>query len=208
MASEGQEPSEELLMEESNALNQINGDQESNRAGESNAIPSEMAQAPASRRGFMRTVLGAAAGLAAAEIVETPEAQAQLGSPALVRPAEIRSKDADKTLRGVMELFSGKFDIPNVGNAKPLRQFRGWDAGASAPPVPKAVGPGPTLRARIGDKVKIAVYNRIDDSMFSYPFDTNSKGGLSSFGCDVSTPVPPNPPIYPVNDKFPNCFHG
>ena len=112
-------------MEDSNALNQIDGGQENNCPGESNATSPDMVHAPASRRGFMRAVLGVAAGVAVGKIVEAPEALAQLGSPTLVMPPEIRSKEADKTLHGVMELFSGKFDIPNVGNAKPLRQFRG-----------------------------------------------------------------------------------
>jgi FtsP/CotA-like multicopper oxidase with cupredoxin domain len=194
-------------MEEPNVLDQDNGGQEETFAGDSNAIPAQAASHD-TRRGFMRSVLGVAAGMAFGGLAHTPEAQAQLGSPNLVMPPEIRSREADKTLRGVMELFSGKFDIPNVGNGKPLRQFRGWDASAPAPPVRTAVGPGPTLRARIGDKVKLAVHNRIDDSMFAYTFDTNSKPGFSSFGCDASNPQPPNPQLYPVNDKFPNCFHG
>jgi FtsP/CotA-like multicopper oxidase with cupredoxin domain len=103
-----------------------------------------------------------------------------------------------------MELYSGKFNIPGFPGQQPLRAFRGWDPASPAPPVRTSIGPGPTLRARIGDKVEITVQNKIDDSLFAYTFDTNSKPGLSSFGCDVSG----NGTLYPSQDKFPNCFHG
>ncbi len=157
-----------------------------------------------SRRKFMRRTMSAAAAIALAELVGLPEAEAQLGSPNFKNPAEIPFRKDEKKLRAVMEMFSGKFDIPNVGNARLLRQFRGWDPKNPAPPVPTAVGPGPTLRARVGDKVEITTLNRIDDSLFAYTFDTNSKPGLSSFGCDVSG----DGKLYPSADKFPNCFHG
>ena len=134
----------------------------------------------------MRQVLGVTAGIALAELVDAPDAEAQLGSPPLVTPPEIRYRANEKRLRGVMELYRDKLNIPNVGNDKPLRAFRGWDPATPAPPRRTNVGPGPTLRARVGDKVQISFFNKVDDTMFAYTFDTNSKPGLSSFGCDVT----------------------
>ena len=132
----------------------------------------------------------------------SPLARAQnLGSPAFANPPEIRSRDAEKRLRAVMQLSSGKYSIPNVGTAT-LRQFRGWDPANPAPPPSTDISSGPTLRARQGDLVEISFLNKIDDSQFSYTFDTSSKPGYSSFGCDQSGTV------YPGKDIFPNCFHG
>lgn len=125
-----------------------------------------------------------------------------LGSPNFANPSEVRYRASEKRLRAVMQLISGKYAIPNVGTAT-LRQFRGWDPNGPVPNLNSTViSPGPTLRARLGDLVEISFLNKIDDSMFSYTFDTNSPGGRSSFGCDQSGT------IYPGKDIFPNCFHG
>lgn len=125
-----------------------------------------------------------------------------LGSPDFANPSEIRYRPAEKRLRGIMLLKSGKYSIPNVGTAT-LRQYRGWDPALPPPDLNNdVISPGPTLRARLGDSVELSFLNKIDDSQFAYTFDTNSKPGLSSFGCDKSGT------IYPGNDLFPNCFHG
>jgi len=148
----------------------------------------------------------------------TPLTQAQnLGSPAFANPSEIRDRPAEKKLRGVIELTSGQYQIPNVG-VEPIRQFRGWDPAFPKPNFSTtAIAPGPTLRAHIGDLIEISFLNMVDDSIFPYSFDTNSPPGYSGFGCDkvdesVTNPNPPpqlvSKPYYPGNDKFPNCFHG
>jgi FtsP/CotA-like multicopper oxidase with cupredoxin domain len=127
-----------------------------------------------------------------------------LGSPDFANPSEVRYNAATKRLRMVMTMISGTYAIPNVGTA-PLRQYRGWDAAQAAPDLSsdKDIAPGPTLRARLGDTVEISLLNKINDSNFSYTFDTNSKPGRSGFGCDQAGT------IYPGNfDLFPNCFHG
>lgn len=139
----------------------------------------------------------------------------QLGSPPFANPSEIRYRTGEKIgrLRGVMELNSGNYTIPNVGTAT-LRQLRGWDPKDPAPPLKTDIGPGPTLRARLGDMVEISFLNKIDDRQFPYTFVTdkdNSKTGLSDFGCDKSGTRDPKTGLvvpYPDNDKFPNCFHG
>jgi FtsP/CotA-like multicopper oxidase with cupredoxin domain len=152
------------------------------------------------------------------------ESSPQLGSPPFANPSEIRYRTGEKIgrLRGVMELTAGNYMIPNVGTAT-LRQLRGWDPNQPAPPPKTDIGPGPTLRARLGDLVEISFLNKIDDSLFPYTFVTDSPGGLSDFGCDksgVRTPAAsPNPSgtpdpragkvnPYPSDDKYPNCFHG
>jgi hypothetical protein len=154
--------------------------------------------------------------------LEPSESSPQLGSLPFANPSEIRYRTGEKRLRGVMELTAGNYMIPNVGTAT-LRQLRGWDPNQPAPPPKTDIGPGPTLRARLGDMVEISFLNKIDDSLFPYTFVTDSPGGLSDFGCDKSgvrapaaTPNPngtPDPRAgkvnpYPSDDKFPNCFHG
>ena len=131
-----------------------------------------------------------------------------LGSPAFANPSEVRYRDGERTLRAVMQLTSGKYVMPNVGT-ETLRQFRGWDPARPAPAASPDISPGPTLRARLGDRVEISFLNKVNDSEFPYTLDTNSQPGLSSFGCDQSgTVYPGNNAVPPGSDKFPNCFHG
>ena len=154
---------------------------------------------------FHRTLVAVAVAIALSLLTAAP-APAQLGSPDFANPGEIRARAKERALQAVLRMVSGKFSIPNVGTEN-LRQFQGWDAAAKAPAVPTTVGPGPTLRARLGDRVNIAFLNMTDDRMFSYTFDTASPPGYSGFGCD-STVNMPKSGNYPGNDKYPNCFHG
>src|SRR5579859_7756638 len=101
-------------MERTDDLNRTNNSQEQNDAGEAVAVQAERASTPDSRRNFMRKVLGATAGIAFAELAGTPDAQAQLGSKPFANPPELAYRAAEKRLRGVMELFSGDFSIPNL----------------------------------------------------------------------------------------------
>jgi len=152
-----------------------------------------------------RTRVAVAVALAFLLLPATP-AGAQLGSPDFANPPEIRSRVQERALQAVMRIVSAKFTIPNIGTEN-LRQFQGWDAGAKAPAVPTTVGPGPTLRARLGDRVNISFLNMTDDRLFGYTFDTASPPGYSVFGCDSAVNMPQSG-NYPGNDKFPNCFHG
>jgi len=145
--------------------------------------------------------LALATGIALSLWGDRPAQAQNLGSPAFANPSEVRYRPAEKRLRAIMVLKSGKFSIPNIGTAT-LRQFRGWDPKDPRPEPDNNVAPGPTLRARIGDKVEISFLNKINDREFAYTFDTNSPGGKSSFGCDQSGTT------YPGKDLFPNCFHG
>jgi FtsP/CotA-like multicopper oxidase with cupredoxin domain len=185
---------------------------------QTNRVETERALPPAPWRRFTFKAVVVLAGLALAAFIAhtllfTAPAQAHvdalplalaqnLGSPDFANPNEIRYRPAEKRLRGVMLMMSGKYSIPNVGTAT-LRQYRGWDAAQPAPNLASdTISPGPTLRARLGDSVEISFLNKIDDSLFAYTFDTNSTPGRSSFGCDQSGT------IYPGKDLFPNCFHG
>ncbi len=163
-----------------------------------------------------RPIGTAVAAIIGLSFLAIPLAEAQnaqnLGSPPFANPSEIRYRPTEHRLRGVMELRSGQYLIPNVGT-ETLRQFRGWDPAQGTPDFSKdtAVAPGPTLRVRLGDLVEISFLNKIDDSKFAYTFDTNSPPGVSSFGCDISGTIYPGTNIvlpYPGNDIFPNCFHG
>jgi len=193
--------------------------QEANRFALKRALP------PASRWHFTGKAVGVVAGIAIAAgiallLLGDYHAGAQnLGSPAFANPSEVRYRANEKRLRAVMELNNGKYMIPNVGT-ETLRQFRGWDPAQPAPPPKTDIGPGPTLRARLGDLVEISFLNKIDDRQFPYTFVTDSKPGFSDFGCDksgVRAPsdpnIPPDPKAgkvnpYPSDDKYPNCFHG
>ncbi|HJR08392.1 MAG TPA: multicopper oxidase domain-containing protein [Pyrinomonadaceae bacterium] len=194
----------------------------SHRNRKTRRVEGERATDSTSRRNFTVKAVGVFAGLILAAIAAqphrfTPSARAkllappppaaaepaQLGSPDFANPKEVRYNAAAKRLRMVMTMVNGTYNIPSVGTAL-LRQYRGWDAAEAAPDLSadKDIAPGPTLRARLGDTVEISFLNKIDDSKFPYTFDTSSKPGLSSFGCDKSGTV------YPGKDLFPNCFHG
>jgi FtsP/CotA-like multicopper oxidase with cupredoxin domain len=71
---------------------------------------------------------------------------------------------------------------------------------APAPPATQYADPfpGPTLRARLGDKVQLTFLNQINPGDFGDSIDRGERGQ----GCDES-----NKP-YPGLDTFPDCFHG
>jgi FtsP/CotA-like multicopper oxidase with cupredoxin domain len=185
-----------------------------------NRVEVERAMPMIARRTFIGpavavvTLVAVAMSLVCALLVAPlPATQAQAinaGSPPFANPSEVRSRPTENRLLMVMEIVSGQYLIPNVGK-ETLRQYRGWDPAGPAPVFGPNAGPGPTLRARLGDQVQIAFLNKIDDSQFAYSFDTESKPGLSSFGCDQSGTLDPTTGTYlpyPGNDIFPNCFHG
>ena len=177
------------------------------------------------RQKTIKRFVGVAAGIAVAAVIGlgllyTLTAHAhransasvtQLGSPPFANPNEVRYRPAENRLRMVMQLISGSYSLPNAGTAN-LRQFRGWDAAQPAPNLTNdSISPGPTMRARLGDKVEISFLNKIDDSKFPYTFVTDSPPGQSDFGCDQAGTRDPKTGIilpYPAKDKFPNCFHG
>ena len=172
-----------------------------------------VSSSPASGQYVNRTAIGGAVAIAVVamlglSLLAPPLIRAQLGSPPFANPSEVSYRPTEKRLRAVVELTSGKYQIPNVGT-ETLRQFRGWDPAHPEPNFGTDIGPGPTLRMRLGDLVEISFLNKIDDSQFPYTFDTSSPPGFSGFGCDeVATTDSTKYPGYPGKDIFPNCFHG
>src|ERR1043166_9936884 len=89
-----------------------------------------------------------------------------------VNPGGVEAKD--HKLKAVVLLGDADRNVPVVGT-KHLRFFQGWDQSTpdkKAPADPAVFTPGPTLRARIGDRVDIMFLNAIDDSHFAYTFVT------------------------------------
>ena len=75
------------------------------------------------------------------------------------------------------------------------------------PPNPKVPSPGPTLRARLGDRVQITLLNQVDPTKFPENFDVAEK---SSQACDQATTEGIGN-TYPGNPSFevpPNCYHA
>ena len=151
----------------------------------------------ASRRIFLKRSLETASGFAAISLFSRLQAQTNV----FANPPEITHKNG--VLKGVIRFGDHVRSVPNMSDTS-LRMFQGWDLSQtsdSAEPPAEVVGPGPTLRARVGGKIDIMLLNDVDDSHFTYTSDT-AKG--NQFGCDAST----SQTVYPSNDIWPNCFHG
>ena len=115
--------------------------------------------------------------------VTTPPAEAQLGSPAFKNPPELVSRPGEEAVKATMEIINGSFSVPGL-KTEQYRQFRGHYPGG--PLVPgSSVGPGPTLRARLGDQVQLAFLNKVDENQFPYTYVTGKdKPPFSDLGCD------------------------
>src|SRR5437016_6842093 len=97
-----------------------------------------------------------------------------------------------------------------------VRAFIGLEAQPKVPPSPGGIidpYPGPTLRARLGDVVKLTFLNQIEANRFPYSIDRGEKrvgaGQDPASGCDISSPG--NPQLgYPLlgGDAYPDCLHG
>ena len=95
-----------------------------------------------------------------------------------------------------------------------MRYFAGSPTdGARVWPKTKGIpGPGPTLRARVGDTVQIILLNHVDVKNFPNTLDLAEQG--KSTGCDVSSTLIGNPgeeqrqQVYPSGDVEPDCFRG
>jgi FtsP/CotA-like multicopper oxidase with cupredoxin domain len=136
-----------------------------------------------------------------------PHAHAQSGSPALTEPEEIASTNGK--LRAVIVMRDTDTQVPNVGK-RHLRYFQGWklpdDASALAipePPASRTFTPGPTLRARVGEKVEIMFFNEVNEKNFAYTNDGSDCDKTFSRDADGKTIA-----VYPFSDQYPNCFHG
>jgi FtsP/CotA-like multicopper oxidase with cupredoxin domain len=185
------------------------------------AIVLETAAPPAARTARRRRAAGlpaAAAALALSALLpgrlpaQTPPSCTATGAE-LLTVGQIES--TDMKLRGVVSIESGERWVP--GNSQPqlLRYYSGHAGHDLAQPAtwpPRdqpCAGPGPTLRAQVGDQVQISFLNRVNTADFGDSLDSSERSQPGQ-GCD-QTWMPVNgvrTNVYPQYDKFPNCFHG
>ena len=140
----------------------------------------------------------------------------------LTAPGEIKS-DADHVLRGtidVREETRGFVDYQTGPKTytciKPLlRSYHGYKGFSLDPKnrvtVTGYASPGPTLRAAVGDKVQLILFNHIDITQFA----VTSVTGHGFFGedCDSSMSASTGKQKYPARsdtnpEDFPNCYHA
>jgi FtsP/CotA-like multicopper oxidase with cupredoxin domain len=128
----------------------------------------------------------------------------------LVLPPEIVASPTDHILKGTINLIDQFQRVPSSVNGgtvtcapQLVRIFQG-EGLPPAPPAPNPVAgyadpiPGPTLRARVGDRVQLTFVNQVDPSRFE-----------RNFVVDACTRVGENGTIYPgAIDKYPNCLHA
>jgi FtsP/CotA-like multicopper oxidase with cupredoxin domain len=91
-------------------------------------------------------------------------------------------------------------------NPTRVRYYEGLDlnSGKKWPANRHVPGPGPTLRARVGDDVSIHLLNAINPACFA-PTPHNDNG------CNVVNQLAPGggtQELYPRTDTAPSCFHG
>lgn len=158
---------------------------------------------------------GLAALLMASGLPAAPEAQEvcpppPTGSQPLTKVGEIKS-DGGK-LQAVIKVVSGGRCLPGQTQKVMLRYFAGYNPGDKSQvwPDPANVGvggPGPTLRAKLGDVVNITFLNQVRVGDFGGTLDSGDDG--SGNGCDRATNATTGDKNwYPADDKYPNCFHA
>jgi FtsP/CotA-like multicopper oxidase with cupredoxin domain len=179
----------------------------------------------ASRRAFLTQALAAASGLALGELVllspleaaaaSTPTNCTDLpGAPAsnpgdLFKPvAEFASKGGRLyvgiTVVGGWKKVAVIADAGYQCRTMLLRYYEGRDLNSGSksskwPLEPHLPGPGPTLRAKVGDIVDVHLLNDIKPADFA-------KTSLES--CDIRINPTSATPYYPGTDTPPSCLHG
>lgn len=135
---------------------------------------------------------------------------------------EFKSSGATKTLQAVLKILDEPrtywAPAPNGAagmcqkSTGQMRYIYGYDPTNPSrvwPTVKGVPGPGPTLRARVGDRVQITLLNQVNVKNFPGTLDVAENGQA----CDENKSVGPNGSVntYPGNPSFenpPNCFHG
>jgi FtsP/CotA-like multicopper oxidase with cupredoxin domain len=180
---------------------------------ESNASNENTAHNAPSRRRFIASALTTALGASIADMIQPRGLWAQVapancskaGEP-FVPVREFRSKNkklaVDMTVKGTTKTVATIAGQGYQCKSMRLRYYAAQEAvpgGAKWPENPALPGPGPTLRMRVGDEVKIDLVNALQASFFGR---TNSAPN----GCDLKTDQN-SQNIYPGNDNLPSCFH-
>lgn len=178
------------------------------------------------RRAFLRQGMLAASGLALTAWLPSFAAKMWAGAfqtslcpagQALQDIWEIKStgtKQTSGTLTAVIKVLSeAKRAYPTASGhgESPMRYLSGYDVNNPAkvwPPKLGVVNPGPTLRARVGDRIQITLLNHVNVNDFpASGMDVAEKGQ----GCQSVTTAGINMNTYPGNPSFenpPNCFHA
>lgn len=197
----------------------------------SDAEPEDAQSFIANRRDFIRLALAAGSGVALWPFLSPLEAQvagafcAGITGKELVNPGEIVGSGG--FLRGLIDLGVEARSVtyyqpstvqktpPAAGGyvcVKPtLRAYQGYQGWSLDPKnrvtVVGTSGPGPTLRAKVGDKVELIFLNRVDRAKFNQTSLTSIKSAPNKCDTVLNTD---GTEAYPANDKsrFPNCFHA
>jgi FtsP/CotA-like multicopper oxidase with cupredoxin domain len=128
----------------------------------------------------------------------------------LIQPPEIVASPTEHVLTGTINLIDQPERIPSSVNGGPVtcvpqrvRVFQGEGLPPTPPAQKPAAGyfdpiPGPTLRARVGDRVELTFVNQVNPSLF----DRN-------LVVEECTRVGQDGKVYPGKiDKYPNCLHA
>ena len=180
---------------------------------EANALKDDSAVNALSRRRFIASALTTAVGVTIADIVQprgllaqvAPSTCSKAGDP-FVPVREFRSKGkklaANFTVKGTTKTVATIAGQGYQCKSMRLRYYAAQEAlpgGLKWPENPALPGPGPTLRARVGDEININLLNALQASFFGR---TNSAPN----GCDLKTNQN-SQTIYPGSDNMPSCFH-
>jgi FtsP/CotA-like multicopper oxidase with cupredoxin domain len=169
------------------------------------------------RRRFIASAVAAALGVSLSAVLDAPALDAApqtspgcgvSGQP-FVPVAEFVSRD--NSLNATLHVKGANKMVANIGNqgyqCSPLRlrYYEGQQDGKGPvwPPSPSQASPGPTFRARIGDKVAINLINSINPADFP-------RTNPSSTSCNTETQIVNGQAmqIYPGTDTPPSCFHA
>jgi FtsP/CotA-like multicopper oxidase with cupredoxin domain len=188
------------------------------------------------RRDFLQQALAMASGLAISSLL-APRLETMIwaqqppgafpcppGQP-LQTIMEISSSSVTKTLQAVLKILDEQrtYLIAPVGGGPgicksdkgPMRYFSAYDPANPSKVWPTTTGvpsTGPTLRARVGDRVQITLLNQVDPDHFPGTLDVAEHGDACDENKSTSGP-PLNTSVntYPGDPSFetpPNCFHG
>jgi FtsP/CotA-like multicopper oxidase with cupredoxin domain len=169
----------------------------------------------ATRRGLLGS-MAAFAGAAWAGLPWRATAQPVVPSSApLIRIEELRSQNS--RLQGTLSTRSREavFGDADAGVPAANRGFRYFQAADSTgkviwpPTTATSPLPGPTLRARIGERIELTFLNHVDVRDFAATGIDNAEKGVAG-GCDILKLDSPSTILYPdaAGDSSPNCFHG
>jgi FtsP/CotA-like multicopper oxidase with cupredoxin domain len=177
------------------------------------------------RRDFLQKTMALASGLALYSMLPpfAGKALAEMASMSLCPPGHpvkeiMEIKSSGQVLKAVLKVLdeSKTYVTPSgQNNTGQMRYIAGYDASLPAPPPAGKVWPfdhgvpmpGPTLRARVGDRVQITLLNHVNVKNFpGGQLDVAETGGA----CDQNVTEGLGN-TYPGNPSFenpPNCFHG